>query len=95
MLVHGRTKLMQTCGLLEDKNSGFLGFCPARRQTGAMDTQRKQRIMREQIKDRHTSHWDLDLLSSAELEALMTGNAVTDESVTDGQTRPEKIESKG
>ena len=32
---------------------------------------RKQRIMREQVKDRHTSHWDLDMLSHDELEKLM------------------------
>ncbi|MEQ8408243.1 MAG: hypothetical protein RKH07_08210 [Gammaproteobacteria bacterium] len=34
-------------------------------------SKRKQRIMREQVKDRHTSHWDLDMLSHDELEKLM------------------------
>lgn len=32
---------------------------------------RKQRIFRETVKDAHTSHWDLDLLSSDELAAVM------------------------
>ena len=32
---------------------------------------RKQRIMHEQVKDQHTSHWDLDMLSYDELEKLM------------------------
>lgn len=31
----------------------------------------KQRIIREQVKEGQTSHWDLDLLSREELEALM------------------------
>ena len=31
-----------------------------------------KKIMREEIKDRHTSHWDMDMLSREELEALMT-----------------------
>jgi len=32
---------------------------------------RKQRIFRETVKDAHTSHWDLDLLSKDELAAVM------------------------
>lgn len=36
------------------------------------EKRKKQRIIREQIKDRHTSHWDLDMLSREELEALMS-----------------------
>jgi hypothetical protein len=32
---------------------------------------KKQRLFREEIKDRHTSHWDLDMLSREELEAAM------------------------
>ncbi len=41
--------------------------------TSSMTTpsKRKQRIVREQVKDQHTSHWDLDMLSYAELEQLM------------------------
>lgn len=31
-----------------------------------------KKIVREEIKDRHTSHWDMDMLSREELEALMT-----------------------
>jgi len=34
---------------------------------------KKTHVMRETVKDRHTSHWDLDYLSRAELEQLMTG----------------------
>lgn len=40
-------------------------------QTGPMNRTRKKRIIHEQVKDRHTSHWDLDLLSREQLEALM------------------------
>ncbi|MCB1671369.1 MAG: hypothetical protein R3F41_12300 [Gammaproteobacteria bacterium] len=35
---------------------------------------KKARVFREQVKDRHTSHWDLDYLSRAELERLMLGD---------------------
>lgn len=35
-------------------------------------TRKTRKIHREEIKDRHTSHWDLDMLSHKELEALMT-----------------------
>lgn len=34
-------------------------------------TRKRPKIYREEIKDRHTSHWDLDMLSHAELTALM------------------------
>jgi hypothetical protein len=33
---------------------------------------KKARIFREQVKDRHTAHWDLDMLSREELEAVMS-----------------------
>jgi hypothetical protein len=33
---------------------------------------KNSKIYREEIKDRHTSHWDLDMLSHEELAALMT-----------------------
>lgn len=32
---------------------------------------KKKKVLREEIKDRHTSHWDLDMLSREELEKLM------------------------
>ena len=32
----------------------------------------KTRLIKEDIKDRHTSHWDLDYVSQEELERLMT-----------------------
>ena len=32
---------------------------------------KKKKVLREQIKDRHTSHWDMDMLSRGELEKLM------------------------
>lgn len=40
---------------------------------------KKLRIFRETVKDQHTSHWDMDLLSHAELAALLgkdSGNDV-------------------
>jgi|GEM_PF-2612032 len=33
---------------------------------------KKQRVIKEDVKDRHTSHWDLDYVSREELEQLMT-----------------------
>ena len=33
---------------------------------------KKARIFREQVKDRHTAHWDLDMLNREELEAVMS-----------------------
>lgn len=36
-----------------------------------MGIPRKQRIFRESVKDAHTSHWDLDLLSKDQLAAVM------------------------
>jgi predicted transposase YbfD/YdcC len=32
---------------------------------------KKKKVLREEIKDRHTSHWDMDMLSREELERLM------------------------
>ena len=32
---------------------------------------KKKKGLREAIKDRHTSHWDMDMLSREELEKLM------------------------
>lgn len=37
-------------------------------------TRTNSKIHREEIKDRHTSHWDLDMLSHEELAAVMTSN---------------------
>ena len=36
------------------------------------DSAASKRVLREEIKDRHTSHWDMDLLSREELEKLMS-----------------------
>ena len=36
---------------------------------------KKPEVIHEEIKDRHTSHWDLDLLSHEELARLMARNA--------------------
>ena len=33
---------------------------------------KKAKLFHEDVKDRQTSHWDLDLLSRAELEELMS-----------------------
>ncbi|KPJ76200.1 MAG: hypothetical protein AMJ54_12630 [Deltaproteobacteria bacterium SG8_13] len=35
---------------------------------------KKKRVYFEQVKAQHTTHWDLDYLSQAELEALYTKN---------------------
>ena len=35
---------------------------------------KKQRVYYEDIKESHTTHWDLDYLSKAELEALYRKN---------------------
>lgn len=32
---------------------------------------KKKRLFREEIKDRHTSHWDMDMMSREELETMM------------------------
>ena len=36
-------------------------------------TEKKARIIREDVKELHTSHWDLDYVSREELERLMIG----------------------
>ena len=36
------------------------------------DSKAGKKVLREEIKDRHTSHWDMDLLSREELEKLMS-----------------------
>ena len=65
---------------------------------------KKTRVIREDIKDRHTSHWDLDYLSREELEQLMsrkTGNTPASSAPSDraarakgrnqGVTRPDRL----
>jgi hypothetical protein len=42
---------------------------------------KKQRLFREEIKDKHTSHWDLDMMTREELEAAMAQK--TDKSSTE------------
>jgi hypothetical protein len=39
-----------------------------------MAPEKKKRVYYEDIKARHTSHWDLDYLSRAELDALYRKN---------------------
>lgn len=39
-------------------------------EKSAPDQPEKKKIVREEIKDRHTSHWDLDMLTREELERL-------------------------
>lgn len=36
-------------------------------------TTRRMRIYQDEVKLRHTSHWDIDSMSRAELEAYMAG----------------------
>tara|TARA_B100000780_G_scaffold230847_1_gene170610 strand:- start:2407 stop:2580 length:174 start_codon:yes stop_codon:yes gene_type:complete len=39
---------------------------------------KKKRLFRDEVKDRHTSHWDLDMMSREELEAMMAGSEKKD-----------------
>jgi len=34
-------------------------------------SEKKRRVIKEDVKDRHTNHWDLDYVSRDELERLM------------------------
>ena len=52
---------------MEDTNNPTAGR--GEKNTAASKT---KKIVREEIKDRHTSHWDMDMMSREELEALMT-----------------------
>ncbi len=40
----------------------------------ADNNKKKLKIFQDEIKLRHTTHWDLDAMSRAELEAYMQGN---------------------
>jgi len=42
-----------------------------------------KKIVREEVKDRHTSHWDLDLMGRAELEAYMSQEKNDESNQTD------------
>ena len=50
---------------------------------------RKRKINRETVKDLHTSHWDLDMLSLADLETLM--GAARENSALTADTSSEKV----
>lgn len=39
---------------------------------------KKKRLFREEVKDLHTSHWDMDMMSRAELETFMAGSKSDD-----------------
>ena len=32
---------------------------------------KRKKLFRDEVKERHTSHWDLDMMSHEELEAMM------------------------
>ena len=57
----------------------------------SLNAPKKARLIREEVKERHTTHWDLDYLSRAELEAVMSGKSskksahTTDQSQRCGQ----------
>ncbi len=54
---------------------------------------RKPRIIQETVKDLHTSHWDLDMLSLSELETLLcTGRG--NHTATDGSVQEEAAEEQ-
>ena len=46
---------------------------------------KKKRLFREEVKDRHTSHWDMDMMSRKELEAMMAGTKKDDAVDTEKQ----------
>ena len=46
-------------------------------------TKSKKRVIREDVKDKHTSHWDQDMLSWSELEALMQSKTLPSGPETD------------
>jgi hypothetical protein len=50
----------------------------------------KKRLFREEVKDRHTSHWDMDMMSREELEATMAGSKKNDAVDTKKQDSPKK-----
>lgn len=52
----------------------------------AESSKRKFRIFQDEVKLRHTSHWDMDTMSRAELEAYMDGDS--DPRTTAGKTTP-------
>ena len=52
------------------------------------DTEKKQtRLFLESVKDRHTSHWDLDLVSKDELEAIMGQGSVSSSNDEPGEAK--------
>ena len=56
---------------------------------------KKTRLIKEDIKDRHTSHWDLDYVSQEELERLMTqkpSQSVNSSASTDSDSTDDKPE---
>lgn len=46
---------------------------------------KKKRLFREEVKDHHTSHWDMDLMSREELETMMAGSKSDDTIDTEKQ----------
>lgn len=46
---------------------------------------KKKRLFREEIKDRHTSHWDIDMMSREELETMMAVAEKSDGADTEKQ----------
>jgi hypothetical protein len=55
---------------------------------------KKQRLFREEIKDRHTSHWDLDMMTREELEAAMAQKADKTEAEPEKEKAKEKEKEK-
>jgi len=54
---------------------------------------KKKRLFREEVKDRHTSHWDIDMMSREELEAMMAGSKKSDAPDTEKQASPKETKS--
>lgn len=55
---------------------------------------RKLKIFREQAKDRLTIHWDLDCLTTKDLEAAFSGRAQQSDNTEEVQSRVRKLLSR-
>lgn len=53
---------------------------------------KKKRLFREEVKDRHTSHWDMDMMSREELETMMAGSKSDDTVVTEKKDSMKKTD---
>lgn len=51
---------------------------------------KRKKLFRDEVKERHTSHWDLDMMSHEELEAMMAKKkspAASEDMTAEDQTK--------